>query len=62
MQYRIDKNIELLLSTNRNISDIAAAVGFSGQSYYTACFKKQKSITPGQFRKIRRTAEKINHI
>ncbi|WP_427112055.1 helix-turn-helix domain-containing protein [Megasphaera sueciensis] len=62
MQYRIDKSIELLLSTNRNISDIAVAVGFSSQSYYTACFKKQKSVTPGQFRKIRRTAEKINHI
>ena len=56
MQYRIDKSIELLLSTDRKISDIAAAVGFSGQSYYTACFRKQKSVTPGQFRRMRRTA------
>lgn len=53
--YRIDKSLELLTQTDKKISVIAAEVGFSTQSYYTECFKKQIGLTPYQFRQSRQS-------
>lgn len=53
-EWRIYKSIELLTQTEKKVSVIAAETGFSSQSYYTECFKKQMGMTPNQFRKARR--------
>ena len=49
-QYRIHKSLELLTNTQVSIAEVANAVGFTSQSYYTECFKKQMNMTPRQFR------------
>ena len=48
--FRIGKSLELLLQTKKSIAEIAFAVGFNSQSYYTGCFRKLRNITPRQFR------------
>ncbi len=47
---RIKKSKELLLGTNLKLIDIALAVGFEDQSYFTKIFKKEVGTTPLQFR------------
>ncbi|MDQ7095701.1 AraC family transcriptional regulator [Desulfosporosinus sp. PR] len=56
-QYRIDKSIDLLLRTDRRVSEIAVAVGFTSQSYYTECFRKIKNMTPKEFRLRRQSIQ-----
>lgn len=43
IQLRINESLVLLRDTDRSIIDIASAVGFGSQSYYTECFRKSKS-------------------
>ena len=50
-QVRIQKAAELLLSTNRMISDIGAECGFQEMSYFAKTFRELKGCTPGEFRK-----------
>lgn len=50
-QLRIDKSKELLLSTDRDIVEIAMECGFEDQSYYTKVFKRLSDCTPHQYRK-----------
>ncbi len=47
---RIKKSKELLQSTQLKLIDIALAVGFDDQSYFTKIFKKEMGITPFQYR------------
>lgn len=51
-QVRIQKAAELLLSTNRKISDIGAECGFQEMSYFAKTFRELKGCTPGDFRKL----------
>ncbi|WP_456288126.1 response regulator transcription factor [Paenibacillus sp. AK002] len=48
---RLEKAMELLLTTEFTISEISASVGYSDQSYFTKVFKKQTGISPSQFRR-----------
>lgn len=48
--YKIEKSKELLKNTNLSLLDIAIAVGFNNQSYYSTVFKKITSKTPIEFR------------
>lgn len=48
---RLEKAMELLLTTELTISEISASVGYSDQSYFTKVFKKQTGISPSQFRR-----------
>ncbi|WP_127593264.1 response regulator transcription factor [Paenibacillus lautus] len=48
---RLEKAMELLMTTEHTISDISASVGYSDQSYFTKVFKKQTGISPSQFRR-----------
>lgn len=50
IQYRIERSKELLCSTDLTIAEIAQAVGFSTQSYFTYCFQKHENCTPNQYR------------
>lgn len=50
-RFRIEKSKELLKNSSFSILDIAIAVGFNNQSYYTMMFKKILNITPLEYRK-----------
>ena len=50
-KFRIEKSKELLKNPSFSILDIAIAVGFNNQSYYTMMFKKILNITPVEYRK-----------
>lgn len=47
---RVDRSKSLLCNTSMSIAEIAYAVGFDDQSYYTRIFKKQTGIAPGKYR------------
>ncbi len=49
-QMRIKESKYLLKTTDYSIAEIAAAVGYSNQNYFTTIFKKVCDITPKQFR------------
>lgn len=47
---RIEESKRLLSNTDFSIIDIAIAVGFDNQSYFSKVFKKYTGLTPKQFR------------
>ena len=51
VKYRIDKSIELLQSTSMSVTDIALAVGFNGQSYFSEIFHRHMGVSPKTYRK-----------
>lgn len=51
VKYRIDKSIELLRTTGMSITDIAFAVGFNGQSYFSEIFHRHMGISPKAYRR-----------
>lgn len=48
--YKIEKSKKLLKNQNLSLLDIAIAVGFNNQSYYSTVFKKITNKTPLEFR------------
>lgn len=48
---RVRKAQELLVSTDKNINDISAEVGYSNFTSFNRMFKKQTGMTPGEYRK-----------
>lgn len=55
---RMWKSTVLLLDTDSNISDISYEVGFSAPMYYYKIFKLWTKMTPSQYRKSMRAAQK----
>ncbi len=53
-QVRVDKSKELLLQRGLRLIDIAVAVGFEDQSYFTKVFKRYVGVTPNQYRILMR--------
>ena len=49
-EYRIDRACEFLRTTDDTMLEIADKCGFSDQSYFVKLFKRQKGITPGEYR------------
>ena len=49
--YRLEKAIELIYSSNMNITEIALACGFGSGSYFSYLFKLKTGITPNNYRK-----------
>lgn len=47
---RIEESKRLLANTSDSIIDIAVAVGFGDQSYFTKVFRKYTGLTPKQYR------------
>ena len=47
---RIEYAKELLLTTEKNVKEIAVMAGFAGSTYFTAIFKKYTGKTPVEFR------------
>ncbi len=56
---RLEKSVELLNSTDMNLSDISEACGFSNDNYFSKVFKKHMKISPSEFRKQIRTQNYI---
>lgn len=50
-QLRVQRAAELLVSTDRRISDIGAECGFQEMSYFAKIFRELKGCTPSEFRK-----------
>lgn len=48
---RVCKSEEMLIS-EKNLSEIAYAVGFSSPSYFHRTFKKYKQVSPSEYRKL----------
>jgi AraC-like DNA-binding protein len=51
IRYRIHKSCEMLLETNRSISEIAMVCGFKSPSYFSYVFRKEIGLTPQDYRK-----------
>lgn len=49
--YRLEKGMQMLKSTRLSVTEIAQSCGFSGSSYFTELFTRQKGCTPTQYRK-----------
>lgn len=50
-QFRIQKAVEFLTSTNETITKIGAQCGFQDTSYFVKTFREQKKCTPSEYRK-----------
>ena len=48
---RLNRAYQLLLTTDKSVSEVAYAVGFTAPSYFTKCFKKEYGMVPGDVRK-----------
>lgn len=51
---RIERSVELLLNTDKNINEIAYEVGFTYPRYFSTSFKLLKGVTPTHFKKENR--------
>ena len=43
---RLNRGYQLLIQTNKTISEIAYEIGFTAPSYFTRCFKNEFGISP----------------
>ena len=48
---RLSRAYQLLLTTDRSVSEVAYGVGFTAPSYFTKCFKEAYGMVPGDVRK-----------
>ena len=48
---RLKRAYQLLLTTDKSVSEVAYAVGFTAPSYFTKCFKEEYGMVPGDVRK-----------
>ena len=48
---RLSCAYQLLLTTDKSVSEVAYAVGFTAPSYFTKCFKEEYGMVPGDVRK-----------
>ena len=51
---RCNKACELLRHSNLSVADIAEAVGYSDTAYFLRSFKKEKGISAGAYRKVKK--------
>ena len=47
---RLNRSYQLLVTTDRSVSEIAYQVGFTAPSYFTKCFKEAYGMLPGEVR------------
>jgi len=48
---RLNRAYHILLTTDKSVSEVAYAVGFTAPSYFTKCFKEEYGMVPGDVRK-----------
>lgn len=47
---RLKRAYQLLLTTDKSVSEVAYQVGFTAPSYFTKCFKDEYGQLPGELR------------
>lgn len=47
---RLKRGYQLLLTTDKSVSEVAYQVGFTAPSYFTKCFKEEYGQLPGDVR------------
>ncbi|MBQ7470819.1 MAG: substrate-binding domain-containing protein [Prevotella sp.] len=47
---RLKRAYQLLLTTDKSVSEVAYEVGFTAPSYFTKCFKEEYGMVPGEVR------------
>lgn len=50
-QLRMDRSVNLLLSTELSVGEISSSVGFENQLYFSQAFKKYFGLAPSYFKK-----------
>ena len=50
---RLNRAYQILLTTDKSVSEVAYAVGFTAPSYFTKCFKEEYGVVPGDVRNIK---------
>lgn len=50
MNYRIEKALQLIISSNLSFNEIAVLSGFKTQSHFTKCFKRITGKLPSDYR------------
>jgi len=48
---RLNRAYQILLTTDKSVSEVAYDVGFTAPSYFTKCFKEEYGMVPGDVRK-----------
>ena len=48
---RLNRGHQLLLTTDKTVSEVAYEVGFSAPAYFTKCFKEEFGFVPGDVRR-----------
>lgn len=56
-EYRLNRSIDLLLTTDLSVTEISYAVGFNGASYYSETFRKYYRCTPTEY--VKRQAQRL---
>jgi AraC family transcriptional regulator len=54
-QLRVEFTLQELSATDKPLSEIALAAGFSSQSHFSTVFKRQVGLTPAEYRRISRS-------
>jgi len=47
---RLNRAYQMLMTTDKSVSEVAYAVGFSAPSYFTKCYKDEFGMLPGETR------------
>ena len=47
---RLNRGYQMLLTTDKTVSEVAYAVGFTAPSYFTKCFKEEFGQSPTDIR------------
>ena len=50
MRRRVETAQRLLIYTRKSVKEIAAALGFSDQYYFSGCFKARTGVSPTAYR------------
>lgn len=48
---RLKRAYQMLITTDKSVSEVAYAVGFTAPSYFSKCFKEEYGMVPGDVRK-----------
>ena len=59
--YRIEKACKLLLSSNQSIQEIAEAVGYTNQFYFSKEFKRIVGKSPSEYRNSKEKVEVFSY-